>query len=75
MAVKETVDSSDKIFDLSNGSGIVVDDSTSTITVSISSEDTSDAPAGVWVYDLEVSVDGKITKLLTGNFEITESVI
>ena len=76
MQVRPTVESSTVIFGLSSssGGGLEIDDENSTITINITDELTSAAPAGKHVYDLEIEKDSIVTRLLEGEFQITPEV-
>ena len=75
MQVRPFLESTTKIFDLTNGNGITLGGSNGTVTVSISAQNMTSAPAGRHVYDLELTSPGNIvTKLLTGTFVIIPEV-
>jgi hypothetical protein len=75
MQVRPFVESTTKIFDLTNGSGITLGGVTGTVTVSISAQNMGNAPAGRHVYDLELTSSGnEVTKILAGTFVITPEV-
>ena len=76
MQVRETAASSSPLVSLSSSadSGISIDTEKSTITITISASDTADLEPGVYVYDLEVTKEGVVTRLLQGDFEVTAEV-
>jgi hypothetical protein len=75
MNVRAKVTDSEKIFNLSSSAGdLVIDIEDATITINIDASDTSAAIIGKHVYDLEISKDGIITRLIEGTFEITPEV-
>jgi hypothetical protein len=76
MNVRAKVADSETIFNLSSsgGNGIVIDAVNSTITVTIAAADTTAAVIGKHVYDLEITKDGLVTRLIEGTFEITPEV-
>jgi len=57
---------------LTNGSGITLGDGTFSLT--FTNAQTSAMPLGQWVYDLEITSGGIVTRLLQGSFTVTPQV-
>jgi len=77
MQGRTTHASSDKVFNLTSGSGITITagtDSTLLITISATATAAISAPS-YGVYDLEIeSVSGVVTRLLQGTYQVTPEV-
>lgn len=75
MQVREAADSTAYLLSLTSGSGITLGGTAGTITVAITSAQSSAIAAGSYAYDLEiVSGSGAVTRLLQGGFTVSGNV-
>jgi len=75
MQVREAADSTAYLLNLTSGSGITLGGTAGTITVAITSAQSSAIAAGSYAYDLEiVSGSGAVTRLLQGGFTVSGNV-
>jgi hypothetical protein len=75
MQVREAADSTAYLLNLTSGSGITLGGTAGTITVAITSAQSSAIPAGSYAYDLEIiSGSGAVTRLLQGGFTVSGNV-
>jgi hypothetical protein len=75
MQVREAADSTATLLSLTAGSGITLGGTAGTITVAITSTQSSAIPAGSFAYDLEItSGAGQVTRLLQGGFTVSGNV-
>jgi hypothetical protein len=75
MQVRDGACAQPKIIELSTTNGrIVTGGALGTITLTISAADSDDLPVGQFVYDLEMTNAGNVTRLLEGSFTVTREV-
>lgn len=75
MQVRETVESSSTLFDLTSGAGdITLGGAAGTITVTISAAATAAVAAGCYVYDLELVTGTLVYRILQGEFTVDAEV-
>jgi hypothetical protein len=74
MQVRASYSSATAIISLTNGSGITLGGAAGTIQLSISAVTTAALTAGTYVYDLELTYAGTVTRLLEGQFVVTPEV-
>lgn len=74
MQVREALDSASPLLSLTNGSGITLGGTAGTIAVTITSAQSSAIAAGSFVYDLEITSGGTVTRLLQGSFNVSGNV-
>jgi hypothetical protein len=75
MQVRESADADTYLLSLTNGTGITLGGTAGTITVAITSAQSSAIAAGSYSYDLEiVSNGGAVTRLLQGSFNVVGNV-
>ena len=74
MDVRENVNSTATILRFTNGSGITLGGTAGTIAVTASANTMGSAIAGNYVYDLELSSGGQVTRLIQGGFAIQAEV-
>jgi hypothetical protein len=76
MQVKATYSSPTALVTLTSDpvAGITLGGTTGVVTIVIDAEDTSDLPAGTYVYDLEMTGPDGVTRLLEGQFVVTPEV-
>jgi len=66
--------SDDLLIDLSSSSGITLGASAGTIAVLVSASATQEIPAGDYVYDLEITTESNVYRLVEGKFVVTPEV-
>jgi hypothetical protein len=74
MQVRASYSSATAIISLTNGSGITLGGAAGTIQLNISAVTTAALTAGTYVYDLELTYAGTVTRLLEGQFVVTPEV-
>ena len=74
LQVREFHYSKDFIIDLYDGNGITLGGSAGTIDILIDAPTTASIVPGTYVYDLELSVSGTVSRLLEGKFVVTPEV-
>jgi hypothetical protein len=74
MQVREAIDSATPLLSLTNGSGMTLGGTAGTIAVTITSAQSSAIAAGSFVYDLEITSGGTVTRLLQGSFNVSGNV-
>lgn len=75
MQVREAADSTAYLLSLTSSAGITLGGTAGTITVAITSAQSSAIPAGSYAYDLEIiSSGGEVTRLLQGGFNVSGNV-
>ena len=74
MQVRSSYTSPTAVVSLTNGDGISLGGTAGTIEITISAVDTAGIPAGNYVYDLELTSGGTVTRLLEGQFIVTPEV-
>jgi hypothetical protein len=75
MQVREAADSTATLLSLTSSSGITLGGTAGTITVAITSAQSSAIPAGSFAYDLEITSNGgEVTRLLQGAFNVQGNV-
>lgn len=74
MQVRESVASSSAVLSLSTDSEIALGGTAGTIDITVDAEDMEAAPAGTFIYDLELNSGGEVTRLIQGNFVIQPEV-
>jgi len=74
MQVRESTSSPSTILDLSTDSGITLGGTAGTIEINVSAETMELAPAGTYVYDLELDSGQEVTRLIQGGFAIQAEV-
>ena len=74
LQVREYHYSDDYLVSLSSGNGMTLGGSAGTIAVLIGAGTTETFIPGSYVYDLEVTVSGTVTRLIEGKFNVTPEV-
>ena len=74
MQVRENASSSAAILSFASGTGITLGGTAGTIAVTASASTMASASPGYYVYDLELSSGGQVTRLLQGVFSIEPEV-
>jgi hypothetical protein len=74
MQVRESVSAGSAIISLTSSSGITLGGTAGTIALNIPAATMGSAPAGSYVYDLELNSGGTITRLMQGTFQIEAEV-
>ena len=75
LQVRKTHSSKNPVIDINTNNGGITVDENGVIAFIVSATETSEIPAGNYVYDLEIiSTDGSIQRLVEGKFEITPEV-
>jgi hypothetical protein len=74
MQVRSSYASSTPVVSLTSSSGIALGGNAGTIQITISASATAAIPAGNYVYDLELTSGGTVTRLLEGQFIVTPEV-
>lgn len=75
MQVRDTACGQTKILEATTAnSKIVLGGALGTITITVSATDTAALPVGEFVYDLELTLSGTVTRLLAGSFTVTKEV-
>lgn len=75
MQVRESADADGYLLSLTDASGITLGGTAGTITVAITSAQSSAVAAGAYSYDLEIiSNGGTVTRLLQGSFVVVGNV-
>ena len=75
MQVRTAADSTAYLVSLTNGTGITLGGTAGTITVALTSAQSSAISAGSYAYDLEItSGAGEVTRLLQGAFNVQGNV-
>jgi hypothetical protein len=74
MQVRENASSTATILSLTNGSGITLGGTAGTIAITVPASTRGSATPGNYVYDLELSSGGQVTRLIQGGFAIQAEV-
>jgi len=74
MQVRSSYTSATAVVSLTSGAGITLGGTAGTIQITISAAATAGIPAGNYVYDLELTSGGTVTRLLEGQFIVTPEV-
>ena len=74
MQLRSKFDSADAVLTLTSGSGITIDGPTGTINLVATDEQTEAIKSGFYVYDLELSNGGVITRLIQGQVTLSPQV-
>lgn len=74
MQVRESVSAASTLVAITSSSGITLGGSAGTIQISLSATTTAALPKGSYVYDLELSSGGTVTRLLKGAFTVDPEV-
>ena len=74
MQVRETVNATSTILNLSSESGITLGGTAGTIGIEVAATTMASAIPGRFVYDLEVTTGSTVTRLLKGGFQIVPEV-
>jgi len=74
MQVREHINATTTLLDLTSGSGITLGGAAGTITIEVAATTTDDIKPGLYVYDLELVTGSTVTRLVEGTFMVSGEV-